>query len=249
MKKKLNIVIPMAGAGSRFIAAGYTFPKPLIDVNGKPMIQLIVENLKPKCEHRFIFICRGEHYEQYSLPQIFSHVAGSNYESIQLNDLTAGAATTVLTATDYINSDDDLLIANSDQLVDIDINDYIEFSRKSKVDGTILTFPASHPKWSYARIDKKKKVLETVEKKVISDHATVGIYYFSKGRDYVQGAFSMIEKNIRVNNEFYVCPVYNELILKDKEVKIWEIKAKQMHGLGTPEDLNQYLAYVEKHQK
>ena len=242
-------MIPMAGAGSRFVAAGYTFPKPLIDVNGKPMIQLIVENLKPKCDYKFIFICRGEHFEQYSLNQIFSHITDNKFESILVNDLTAGAAATVLTATDYINSDNDLLIANSDQLVDIDINDYIQFSRKSGAAGTIMTFTASHPKWSYARIDKKKNVLETVEKKVISDHATVGIYYFTKGKDYVDGAFSMIKKNIRVNNEFYVCPVYNELILQDKQIKIWDIKAKEMHGLVTPEDLSQYLAYLEKHPK
>jgi NDP-sugar pyrophosphorylase family protein len=249
MKKRLNIVIPMAGAGSRFAAAGYSFPKPLIDVNGKPMIQLIVENLKPKCEHRFIFICRGEHFEQYSLPQIFSRIAGNNYESIQINALTAGAATTVLTAVDLINSDEDLMIANADQIIDVDINTFISSARKSGADGTIMTFNSSHPKWSYARVDKKGNVLETVEKKVISDHATVGIYYFSHGKDFVEGAFSMIEKNIRLNNEFYVCPVYNELILKDKQIKISEIKSKQMHGLGTPEDLAQYLAYLEKHPK
>lgn len=249
MKKKLNIVIPMAGAGSRFVAAGYSFPKPLIDVNGKPMIQLIVENLKPTCDHRFIFICRDEHYDQYSLPQMFNHMTNNNYESVQLSNVTAGAATTVLTAIDYINNEDDLIIANADQLVDIDINDYITFSRKSAADGTIMSFTASHPKWSYARTDKKGNVLETVEKKVISEHATVGIYYFTHGKDYVDNAFSMIEKNIHVNNEFYVCPVYNELILNGKQIKIWEIKSKQMHGLGTPEDLNQYLAYVEKYQK
>lgn len=231
----------MAGAGSRFADVGYSFPKPLIDVNGKPMIQVVVENLKPKVPHRFIFICRDEHYHKYSLAQIYANSTQNNYECVRINSLTAGAVCTVLTATDFINNDDDLLIANADQVVDIDINEYIAFSRKGKLDGSILTFNASHPKWSYARVDKHNLVLETVEKKAISPHATVGIYYYRKGSDFVSAAFNMIEKNIRVNNEFYVCPVYNEMILANKKISIYPIKVSEMHGLGTPEDLNHYL--------
>lgn len=242
MKKRLNIVVPMAGAGSRFAQAGYTFPKPLIDVNGKPMIQLVIENLKPACEHRFIFICQEEHFDKYSLSQIFSNLTGNNYEVIKINALTQGAVCTVLTATDLINNDDDLLIANSDQLVDIDMNDYISHARKAKVDGSIMTFVSSHPKWSYARINADGHVMETVEKKVVSEHATVGIYYYKRGKDFVDASIKMIDKNIRINNEFYVCPVYNEMILDDKKVVIYPIDVSQMHGLGTPEDLNVYLA-------
>lgn len=246
MKKKLNIIVPMAGAGSRFAEAGYTFPKPLIDVNGKPMIQLVIDNLRPRCEHRFIFICQQDHYDKYSLSQIFSNLTHNNYESIQINAVTKGAVCTVLTAVDLINTDDDLLIANSDQLVDIDINDFIQASRKSGKDGNIMTFESSHPKWSYARINKKKEVLEVVEKKVISNHATVGIYYYSKGSDFVSASLKMIEKNIRVNNEFYVCPVYNEMILAGLSATIYPIAVKKMHGLGTPEDLRTYLDFIQK---
>lgn len=246
MSKKLNIIVPMAGAGSRFAEAGYTFPKPLIDVNGKPMIQLVIENLKPTCDHRFIFICQQEHYDKYSLSQIFSNLTDNKYESIQINAVTQGAICTVLTAVDLIDNDDDLIIANSDQLVDIDIDKYISFSRKSSHDGSIMTFEASHPKWSYARVDADMNVQETVEKKVISKHATVGIYYYAKGKDFVAAALKMIDKNIRVNNEFYVCPVYNEMILAGQTATIYPIDIKQMHGLGTPEDLHQYLSYVEK---
>ncbi len=239
----------MAGAGSRFQQAGYSFPKPLIDVSGKPMIQIAIENLKPKCAYKFIFICKKEHYDNYSLREIFNNLVGqNNYEVILLNSLTQGAACTVLSATEYINNDNDLLIANSDQFVDIDINDYIKFSRESGADGTIMTFAASHPKWSYARVDKKNTVIEVAEKRVISNHATVGIYYLKQGKNFVSAANSMIEKDIRVNNEFYVCPVFNETILNNGVVKIWEMPKKNMHGLGTPEDLNSFLAKIEKKQ-
>ncbi len=243
--KNLNIVIPLSGEGTSFQTAGYTFPKPLIDIKGKPMIQVVIENIRPKFKHKFILICKKEHYDKYSLSQIFNNATKGNYETIQLFAPTQGAACTVLTAVDIINNEDELIVANGDQIIDVDINKFINFARKSKADGVILTFSSQHPRWSYARVGKKNVVLEVAEKKVISDKATVGIYYFKKGSYFVQAAFSMIDKNIRLNNDFYVCPVFNELILEGKKVISWEIKQEQMHGLGTPEDLNLFLSHLE----
>jgi len=137
--KRLNIVIPMAGTGKSFAQAGYTFPKPLIDVGGKPMIQWVIENVKPNCEHRFIFICLKDHYDKYSLREIFLNSVGENFEVVQLTKPTAGAACTVLTAVDYIDSDDDLLIVNADQYVEANIDEFISWSRSSKADGAIMT--------------------------------------------------------------------------------------------------------------
>lgn len=248
--KTLNIIIPMAGAGLRFKEAGYTFPKPLIDINGKPMISLVAENLKPKkgkFEH--IFICQKEHYDKYSLREIFENsTGGKNYKYVQLTTMTEGAACTILTAVDYINNDQELIIANSDQIVDGGIDDFIDFARKSRADGAIMTFQSSHPRWSYAKVDEKNRVIEVAEKRVISDKATVGIYYFREGRKFVEAAQSMILKNIRVNNEFYVCPAYNELILSGGLVKIYNIEQHRMHGLGTPEDLNAYFQHLNSGQ-
>jgi len=179
--------------------------------------------------------------------EIFNNLAGpENYECIQLTDKTQGAACTVLTAVEYINDENDLIIANSDQIIEVDFNDFIKTSRESGADGTIMTFNATHPRWSYARLSSDGNVLEVAEKKVISNHATVGIYYFKEGRRYVSAAHDMITKDIRVNNEFYICPTYNEIILKNGTVKIYEIKPEQMHGLGTPEDLEKYMHYLEK---
>ena len=249
MDKTLNIVIPASGEGLSFQHAGYTFPKPLIDINGKPMIQLVIENLALKLKHHFILICKKEHFDKYSLSQIFENASRGNFESIQLVAPTQGAACTALTAVDLINNEAELIIANADQIIDVDINKFVLFARKSKADGVIMTFNSQHPRWSYARVDKKGIVLETAEKKVISNHATAGIYYFKHGKLFVEGAYTMLAKDIRFNNDFYVCPVYNELILSGKKITIWEIKQSQMHGLGTPEDLNKYLSLLEKRKK
>ena len=250
-KRILNIVVPMAGRGSRFQKEGYSFPKPLIDVRGKAMIEVVTKNLRPSVDHRFIFIAQKEHCEKYDVYNILKNATDNQFELIQIDGITEGAVCTVLTAAQHIDNDDDLLIANPDQYIVGGIDDFIENARKSndsdkkEKDGLIMTFESSHPKWSFARTDETGKVLETAEKRPISPHATVGLYYFRKGSDFVKGAQSMIMKDIRSNNEFYVCPVYNELILDDKNLYIHEIDLKTMHGLGTPEDLNLFLSKVD----
>lgn len=239
----LNIVIPMAGRGSRFQEAGYAFPKPLIDIRGKAMIEVVIDNLRPTVPHRFIFICQREHYEKYDLYNILKRATRNQFEVVQISGVTEGAACTVLCAASYIDSDEELVIANSDQYIEGGIDGFLSAAARGG-DGLIMTFPASHPKWSYARVDDHNTVIEVAEKKVISSHATVGIYYYRHGHDFVQGAQEMIKKNIRHNNEFYVCPVYNELLLSGKKISIYEIAADTMHGLGTPEDLTQFLQEV-----
>lgn len=240
----LNIVIPMAGRGSRFQEAGYAFPKPLIDVNGRAMIEVVARNLRPKGDYRFIFICQREHVEKYDLHNILKNATDNKFELVQIDGVTEGAACTVLCATEYINNNDELMIANSDQFIDFDINDFLTATHKED-DGLIMTFEASHPKWSYARTDKDGLVIEVAEKKIISNQATVGIYYYKYGRDFVCAAQAMIKKDIRHNNEFYVCPAYNEMIIAGKKVYIYPINVEKMHGLGTPEDLNIFLRKLE----
>ena len=245
MKNILNIVIPLAGKGTPFKEAGYAFPKALIDIKGQTMIEMVTKNLKPASEHRFVFICQREHYEKFDLYNIFKNATENKFEVVQLNGQTEGAACTVLAAIEYINNENDLLIANSDQFIEGGTDSFIKEGRKGERDGLIMTFEASHPKWSYARADKTGRVLEVAEKKVISKHATVGVYYFRKGSDFVEAAQAMIHKNIRYNNEFYICPTYNEMILAGKKIYIKNIPAGKMHGLGTPEDLNHFLKKLD----
>ena len=234
----MNVLIPMAGAGTRFESAGYTFPKPLIDIKGKPMIQWVVESLN--IDANYIFLVRKEHYEKYSLKHTLNLIA-PNCEIIIIDGLTEGAACTTLLAEEYIKNDKPLLLANSDQFIEWDSNKFMYSMIADEIDGGILTFPSTHPKWSYAKLDDKGFVSEVAEKIPISEHATVGIYYWKHGADYVKYANQMIKKDIRVNNEFYVCPVFNEAIKDGKKIKISGIEAEDMWGLGTPEDLNYFL--------
>jgi HAD superfamily hydrolase (TIGR01509 family) len=238
---KMNVLIPMAGAGSRFAAAGYTFPKPLIEVNGKPMIQVVVENLN--VEAHYIFLVQKEHYEKYNLKQLLNLIA-PGCDIVQVDGITDGAARTTLLAKELINSEEPLLMANSDQFVEWNSNECLYGFTADDVDGGIVTFKATHPKWSFARVGSDGFVEEVAEKNPISDDATVGIYYWSKGSDYVKYAEQMIEKNIRTNNEFYVCPVFNEAIGDSKKIKIKQIP--KMWGIGTPEDLEYFLNHYKE---
>lgn len=239
--EKMNVLIPMAGAGSRFATAGYTFPKPLIEVNGKPMIQVVIENLN--IEANYTFVVRKEHYEKYSLQYLLTLIApGCNI--VQVDELTEGSACTTLLAKQYIDNDSPLLLANSDQFMEWNSNECLYAFNADGIDAGILTFKATHPKWSYAKIGEDGFVSEVAEKKPISDNATVGVYYWKKGSDYVKYAEQMIEKNVRTNNEFYICPVFNEAIGDDKKIRVKEIE--RMWGIGTPEDLNYFLEHYKE---
>jgi NDP-sugar pyrophosphorylase family protein len=244
--KRLNIVIPLAGMGTKFKEAGYAFPKALVDIQGQTMIERVVKNIRPQVEHRFIFVCQREQYETYDLHNVFKRATGDAFEVIKLHGPTEGAACTVLAAIERINNDEPLLVANADQFIRFDVDGFLRAARTSGADGMILTFRASHPKWSYVRVGGSGDVLETAEKKVISDRATAGLYYFRQGADFIRGTQAMILKNIRYNKEFYVCPVYNELILQGKRVQVFEIPPDAMHSLGTPEDVQQLLRQVEE---
>jgi len=231
----MNVLIPMAGAGSRFSDAGYVFPKPLIEVNNKPMIQTVVENLG--IDANYIFIVQKEHREKYNLDSMLNLIA-PDCTIVEVDGVTEGAACTTLLASEFIDNDKPLFIANSDQYVEWDSLDFFYKMQARQADGGIVTFTATHPKWSFAEVDDGL-VKRVAEKDPISDNATVGFYYFRKGSDYVNSAKSMIEQDIRTNGEFYVAPVFNTAI--DDGLRIFAHEAAANWGLGTPEDLEAYL--------
>lgn len=239
----LNIVIPMAGKGSRFVKAGYTTPKPMIPVHGKPMIQVVIENLRPRCEHRFIFICQNEHIQTYGLKELLPSLTHAP-EIIGIDHITEGQLCSVLLAKHLINSEYPLMTANSDQYIDASIDDYLKTMETENFDGLIMTMKADSPKWSYARTNEKNLVTEVAEKQVISEDATVGIFTFRHGYDFVEAAERMIANNERTNNEFYISPCYNHMIAKGKRIGIYDIgsEGNGMYGLGIPEDLDFFLS-------
>jgi NDP-sugar pyrophosphorylase family protein len=236
----LNIVVPMAGRGSRFADAGYTLPKPLIPVLGFPMIQVVISNLRPSIPHRFHFLLLREHAEHYQVDQKLRAWA-PGCSLVYVDQVTEGAACTVLLARDLIDNDDPLMIANCDQYVDVDMDRYLASGQSAS--GLIMTMWADDRKWSFVRFDGSGRVVEVVEKQVVSNEATVGIYNFGRGRDFVRAADAMIRQDLRVNNEFYVAPVYNELIRDGLHPEIFNIgKAGDgMYGIGTPADLEDFL--------
>ena len=234
----MKILIPMAGEGSRFFKEGYTFPKPLIDINGKPMIQKVVENLYFDAE--YIFLVRKEHLKKYNgIRSTLERITKGRFKIVEVDGLTEGAACTALLARDYINNDDDVLIANSDQFVQYSPENFKCLKEMTDADAIVYTFEAVHPKWSFVKINSEGIITEVAEKNPISNIATCGIYWYRKGSDFVKYADRMIEKNIRVNNEFYIAPVYNELIQDGK--KLIPFFVHSMWGLGTPEDLNAFI--------
>ena len=236
----MNIVIPMAGHGSRFFKAGYQEPKPLVSVLGKPMIEWVIENIRPSRPHRFIFICQAEHLRSFPLQSTLERLApGCLIREVQ--GVTDGAACTALFAKDLIDTRDPLMIANCDQYVDVEMDAYLAHET---ADGLIMTMKARDNKWSFIELDSTGRVIRVAEKEVVSDEATVGIYNYRYGADFVCAAEQMISKNLRVNNEFYVAPVYNELIAAGKRITYYNIGslASGMYGLGTPEDLEAFVA-------
>lgn len=238
--KDMNILIPMAGAGKRFLDAGYIFPKPIIEIQNKPMIQWVIDSLNINAN--YIFIIQKEHQQKFNLKSVLN-ILKPNCRIIDLDEVTEGAACTTLLAKKYIDNDKPLMIANSDQFIKWNSSKSLYNYYSKKYDGAILTFEAIHPKWSYAKCDDNNIVTEVAEKNVISRNATVGVYYWKRGSDYIKYAEQMIEKDIRVNNEFYVCPVYNEAIQDGKKIVI--DKVDEMHGLGTPDDLKNFIHYLE----
>lgn len=236
----IRIVVPMGGEGRQFTERGYTFPKPLIEIAGQPLVEIVVRNLTPSCAHQFVFVCRQEHVQNFALGDVLNLVA-PGCRLVTMAKPTAGALCSVLLGMEYLRHDDELLVANADQWIDAPIDSFLDTARASEWDGAIMTFPNTHPRWSYARTENGL-VVAVAEKQPISRNATAGLYYFRRGSDFVRGAERMLFKNASFSGEFYVAPVYNELILAGKRVGVFPIEAAQMHGLGTPEEVERFQA-------
>jgi len=240
MNQFMNIVLPMAGQGSRFRKAGYENSKPFIDVDGLPMVAKVIKNLNIEFNNKFNFVivCLKEDYINYDIKnKLDSLFEKANFKYVVLDKMTEGAAQSVLVAKEYIDSTLPLLIFNSDQLIEYAPN--VAFSQLSLHDGGILCFEGTGPEWSYAKLDDDGYVTEVAEKVQISNCATAGYYYWNRGKDFVKYAEQMINNNDRSKNEFYVAPVFNYAINNGKRIVTYMVD--KIHQLGTPEYLNQYL--------
>ena len=234
----MNIVIPMAGRGSRFARIGVDVPKPLIDVLGRPMYAWATGSLPLELARRVIFICLDEHLRHRALAEdIRARYERWRPEIIPLSEVTEGQACTVLKAAASIDNDEPLLIYNADTYCRTGLSRRL-LDLPPQVAGLIGVFQAPGDKWSFARADANGRVVEVAEKRRISEWASTGLYYFRRGSDFVRHARAMIGDDERINGEFYVAPVYNRLIGAGAEVYL--DPAEEVWALGTPEDLQHF---------
>lgn len=240
----MKLVIPMAGEGSRFSQAGYTFPKPLIDVKGKPMIQWVIENLDFPNITEYVFIVRKEHIEKYNIDKVLISICNSidpirKVSVVVQEGRLMGAALSLMLAKEYINTPQEVLVANSDQYIEFSKENFNTFTKFSRVDGLVFTFHASSPKWSFVKLNEDSRITEVKEKQPISNIANVGIFYYYSGLTLVDSLEQLISSKETINGEYYLSPSINYLIKGG--LSFYPFFVHKMHGLGTPEDLEEFL--------
>jgi dTDP-glucose pyrophosphorylase len=241
----INIVIPMAGK-TTFDDPRYIYPKPLIEINGKPLIQMVIESLKKiHKDLKFTFIINSSDASKYFVDNVIRLAVGSECNIIKLDKQTQGAAASVLMAIEHIDNEDELIVTNYDQLINSDISSFINSARKQNVDSFVLCFESIHPRWSFVRLDKDENIVETSEKRPISNKAIAGFYYFKKGKEFVLGVMEMIKKEAHVNGAYFTAPVLNELVLQNKKIKQFPINKDDYHSFYSPSLIDKYIQKVK----
>lgn len=236
----VNILLPMGGA-TFFNLPEYPFPKPLIEIHNKPIIQLVIENLnRIKSEKNFIFIVNSEDCREFYIDKTINLLAGESCQIIKLTGETRGAACSVLMAIEHIDNELPLIIANSDQIFENDINQAIDYFQEENFDAGVVCFDSVHPRWSYVRTDQEGYIVESAEKRPISKNAIAGFYYFKHGRDFVRAAMQSIKKDNNVNGLYYIAPAIGELVLERKKLGVYKIDVEQYHTFYTPQKIKEY---------
>lgn len=244
----MNILVPMAGSDIAFKEKGYDYPKNFVELIGKPLLQHVYENLRSKIDGKYIFVVKKEEVTRYHLDSIL-HIMDPHCQVIILEDNAAGAACTALLAIEEINNNEPLIIANGDQIILADLKSALASFRQSNMDGGIITFNSLHPRWSYVRINEEGLVIEAAEKRPISNYATAGFYYFKHGKCFVDAAMSMIRKDAAIDGKFYVCPTFNEMILNQAKIGIFDIKRDKYFSFSNPEGVRSYEIYLKKQEE
>ena len=235
----MNIVILMAGSSQDFIDKGYFYPKSLLELQNEPIIQRVINSLS-EIGGSLSFIIRKEDNEKFFLGNAIKILAPES-SVIVVESLTKGAVCTMLFAIDQINNENELLILNGDQLIRRDINEALDNFRKRDLDGGIVVFRSVHPRWSYVVLDESDLVMQTSEKRPISNIAAAGCYYYKKGSDFVRSALSVIRKDVNYQGNYYTSSTYNELILEQKKIGVYEIPKDNYISFSSYQMYENYL--------
>ena len=236
----MNILIPMAGEGSRFKIKGFDRPKPLIKINETCLIEKAVSTLG--IDGNYIFITRKYKDPNHNteLNNILKKIA-PGCKIYEIDYLTDGATATCLIAKELINNDEPLIITNCDQSLDWEANKFLSNIKNSNVDGCVVTYDSDNPKNSFIKLDNTGKAEKIAEKEAISNLALIGLHYWKHGKDFVYSAESMIKQKQRSKSEYYIAPTYNVLISEGKKITNYHIDKNQYTSLGSPEDVTIYI--------
>jgi len=241
----INILVPMAGRSQHFPESEYPFPKPLIEIGQKTMIEHVVANLATAGpEVQFIFVLGSADCRKFHLDSTLNIITEQQCKLVKLDNDTKGAACSALMAISHIANEQPLIIANADQLFDTPIAELLQ--SLGDADAGVATFESVHPRWSYVRLDEQGFVAETAEKRPISRHAIAGLYYFRHGKDFVDAAMGMIQKDSSVNGSFYIAPSLNEMILKGKKIRTVGVDAQRYHTFYTPQKIKEYETHLRR---
>lgn len=246
----INVLILMSGSSQAFKEAGYAFPKNLVELGGVPLVQRVLEQLAPLDAFGASYVCVLRHDEnaKHHTGAVI-HLVNPAAVLVELNTDTSGAACSALLAVEHINNKTPLIIVNGDQLLETDILAIVCDFQGRKLDGGIAVFEDLHPRWSFVKCNEAGLVVETAEKRPISKLATAGFYYFARGSEFVLAATEMIKKDAQVNGLFYICPAFNELILRQQKIGVHLIPRKAYRSLATPADAQAYNAFLEAKTK
>lgn len=237
----MNLIIPIASDSKFFSIEDYGYPKPLIEIMGKPMIEHVIENLTQGAHFKkIIFIVKQDACDRYHLDNTLNLLSPIKPEIIKLRSDTQGALCSILLGVEYINHQEPLVISNADQIFDGGIGNHLEQFMSGDMDAACLTFNSVHPRWSYVRVDHKNKVVETAEKRPISKNAIAGFYMYKKGSDFVKYGMNSIKNGSSVDGKYFISPVFNEFILANKKVGHFEIPNEGYHTFYSPKKIEEY---------
>ncbi len=237
--RKINMLVPLAGAGRLFEEAGEVFPKPLVEIGGYPMIQVVCDDLACDLDQQFIFVIRQSDEQQFALREVLELIK-PDCEIVVVDADTGGAACTALLAVEHIDNDTPLVIANADQHIGGEFRRFINHALNTDVDGSMIVFESIHPKWSFVRCDADGYAVEVAEKRPISRNATAGVYYFKEGSEFVDACKNMIRKDAQVMGQYFICPCYNEMILKGLKIPVFPISKDVVFPFSSPDDVKEF---------
>lgn len=232
----INVLLPTMGTSAFF--KNFYFPKPLTEINGKTMLELVVDdyrNLEPK---NYIFVFSDDDCKKFHLDASVK-ILTSTSQVVKLSHQTAGALCTCMMAIDYINNMNPLIIANSDQIINVDYRIVINHFNEICADAGVITFPNIHPRWSYARINDDE-IIEVAEKRPISKNAIAGFYYYKHGKEFIEAAEKAILKQNNLDGKYYISASINELILLGKKIGYYEIDKEQYKSFYSPAKIKEY---------